>query len=35
MKPIHTIALLVFVSLLSHEQADAGAPQVRVQAPGF
>ncbi|WP_128927631.1 MBL fold metallo-hydrolase [Bradyrhizobium guangxiense] len=35
MKPIRTITLLAFVSLLSHEQAHAGAPQVRAQAPGF
>ena len=35
MKPICTVSLLTFVSLLSHEQAHAGAPQVRTQAPGF
>lgn len=35
MKPIRTVALLTLVSLLSHEQAHAGAPQVRTQAPGF
>jgi glyoxylase-like metal-dependent hydrolase (beta-lactamase superfamily II) len=35
MKPICTVALLTLVSLLSHEQAHAGAPQVRTQAPGF
>jgi len=35
MKPIRTVAILTFASLLSHEQVHAAAPQVRTQAPGF
>lgn len=35
MKPIRIVALLTLVSLLPHEEAYAGAPQVRTQVPGF
>ncbi len=35
MKQIIHLALLAFVSLLLHGQAQAAAPQVRTQAPGY